>query len=396
MRAASTFRLGPWLTSLFQVFRTRDDHAGFSTTLAIYIARQFMLSTLSMVLALTGLVSLFDFIDLLRRAATRPNVPASLVVKIAALHVPYYVIYVLPFGILLGGIVCFSRLTRSSELIVARAAGISAWQFLASPLACALLTGLLTTTGISALSSDMFRSAEMLDQTYLRTGGGPLTLNGGALWLRQADDGLVPHGVAILHAQDVHLVSGELKVSGVSIFRLDDHDRLIVRVEAPSGALGNHQWILHGTSLLHPDHLPQQIGDMTLPSDLTVGRVQESFASPDTLSVFALPGFINLLERSGFPSIRHRLHFQSLLALPILAGTMALVSAGFSMRPTRRGGVARMLGSGIAAGFALFTISKVAEQFGESGALPPVLAAWAPTGAGLCLAVALLLHMEDG
>ncbi|MBF0858314.1 LPS export ABC transporter permease LptG [Gluconobacter vitians] len=396
MRAASTFRPGPWLTSLFQVFRTRDDHAGFSTTLAIYIARQFMLSTLSMVLALTGLVSLFDFIDLLRRAATRPNVPASLVVKIAALHVPYYVIYVLPFGILLGGIVCFSRLTRSSELIVARAAGISAWQFLASPLACALLTGLLTTTGISALSSDMFRSAEMLDQTYLRTGGGPLTLNGGALWLRQADDGLVPHGVAILHAQDVHLVSGELKVSGVSIFRLDDHDRLIVRVEAPSGALGNHQWILHGTSLLHPDHLPQQIGDMTLPSDLTVGRVQESFASPDTLSVFALPGFINLLERSGFPSIRHRLHFQSLLALPILAGTMALVSAGFSMRPTRRGGVARMLGSGIAAGFALFTISKVAEQFGESGALPPVLAAWAPTGAGLCLAVALLLHMEDG
>ncbi|GBR46851.1 LPS export ABC transporter permease LptG [Gluconobacter roseus] len=396
MRATSAFRPGPWLTSLFQIFSTSDDHAGFSTTLAIYIARQFMLSTLSMVLALTGLVSLFDFIDLLRRAATRPNVPASLVVKIAALHVPYYVIYVLPFGILLGGIVCFSRLTRSSELIVARAAGISAWQFLASPLACALLTGLLTTTGISALSSDMFRSAEMLDQTYLRTGGGPLTLNGGALWLRQADDGLVPHGVAILHAQDVHLVDGELKVSGVSIFRLDDHDRLIVRVEAPSGSLGNHQWILHGTSLLHPDHLPQQIGDMTLPSDLTVGRVQESFASPDTLSVFALPGFINLLERSGFPSIRHRLHFQSLLALPILAGTMALVSAGFSMRPTRRGGVARMLGSGIAAGFALFTISKVAEQFGESGALPPVLAAWAPTGAGLCLAVALLLHMEDG
>ena len=396
MRSIASPRLGPWLTSLFQVFSTRDDHAGFSTTLAIYIARQFMLSTLSMVLALTGLVSLFDFIDLLRRAATRPNVPASLIVKIAALHVPYYIIYVLPFGILLGGIVCFSRLTRSSELIVARAAGISAWQFLASPLACALLTGLLTTTGISALSSSMFRSAEMLDQTYLRTGGGPLTLNGGALWLRQSDDGLVPHGVAILHAQDVHLVNGALNVSGVSIFRLDDRDRLILRVESPNGALGDHQWLLHDTSVLHPDHLPQKIGDMTLPSDLTVGRVQESFASPDTLSVFALPGFISLLERSGFPSIRHRLHFQSLLALPILAGTMALVSAGFSMRPTRRGGVARMLGSGIAAGFALFTISKVAEQFGESGALPPVLAAWAPTGAGLCLAVALLLHMEDG
>jgi lipopolysaccharide export system permease protein len=50
----------------------------------------------------------------------------------------------------------------------------------------------------------------------------------------------------------------------------------------------------------------------------------------------------------------------------------------------------------VASGFALFTISKVAEEFGQSGALPAVLAAWAPAGAGLMLAVSLLLHLEDG
>jgi lipopolysaccharide export system permease protein len=75
---------------------------------------------------------------------------------------------------------------------------------------------------------------------------------------------------------------------------------------------------------------------------------------------------------------------------------VTLVAAGFSMRPSRRGGVARMIGGGVAAGFALFVISKMAEEFGQSGALPVVLAAWAPAAAGLMLAVALLLHMEDG
>jgi lipopolysaccharide export system permease protein len=90
------------------------------------------------------------------------------------------------------------------------------------------------------------------------------------------------------------------------------------------------------------------------------------------------------------------LHFESLLALPLLCATMALVAAGFSMRQTRRGGVARMIGGGASAGFALFTISKVAEEFGQSGALPVFLAAWAPAAAGLMLAVALLLHTEDG
>ncbi len=145
-----------------------------------------------------------------------------------------------------------------------------------------------------------------------------------------------------------------------------------------------------------PDHLPEPVGTMRLPTDLTVGRVQESFASPDTLSVWALPDFIALLERSGFSAIRHRLHFQTLLALPLLAATMTLVSAGFSMRATRRGGVAQMIGSGVAAGFMLFVVSKVAEEFGQSGTLPAVLAAWAPAAAGCMLAVSLLLHLEDG
>jgi lipopolysaccharide export system permease protein len=75
---------------------------------------------------------------------------------------------------------------------------------------------------------------------------------------------------------------------------------------------------------------------------------------------------------------------------------MALLSAGFSMRATRRGGVGVMIGSGVAAGFLLFMLTKIAEEFGQSGALPPMLAAWAPAAAGLLLSVALLLHLEDG
>ncbi len=367
-----------------------------SVTLSLYIARQFTLAMLALIISLTGLVSLFDFIDLLRRAATRPDVPASLAVEIAALHLPYFCIEILPFGVLLGGIVCFWRLTRSSELIVARAAGISAWQFLAAPLACAMAMGVFATALLSPLSSATYARAEALDNTYLRASGGTLNLAGGQLWLRQSDAGLTPGGVALLHAREVRLAGGDLAVHGISVFRLDAHDRLLLRIEATDGRLGTGAWILHNARSIKPDHMPEAIGEMSLPTDLTVNRVQESFASPDTLSVWTLPGFIGLLDRSGFSSIRHRLHFQALLALPLLAGTMALVSAGFSMRPARRGGVARMIGSGVAAGFTLFTVSKVAAQFGQSGALPPVMAAWAPAGAGLLLAITLLLHLEDG
>lgn len=367
-----------------------------AVTLSRYIARQFVLSVLTMIGSLTGIVCLFDFIDLLRRVATRPDVSTNIVTEIAGLHIPYFTMEILPFAILLGGIVCFWRLTRSSELIVARAAGISAWQFLAAPLACAMLIGAIATTMISPLSSVMFRRAEELDQQYLRAGGGPLSLSSGSLWLRQADTQYDPHGVAMLHAGDVQVEKNLLHIRKVSVFRLDREDKLIMRIESPNGYLQKEGWVLENASVVKPNDVLHPVGTTVLPTTLTLDRVQESFASPDTLSVWALPRFITLLDHSGFSSIRHRIHFQSLLALPILAGTMALVSAGFSMRPSRRGGVAKMVGSGVAAGFLLFTISKVAEQFGKSGALPPVLAAWAPTLAGLCLAVALLLHLEDG
>ncbi len=365
-------------------------------TLSVYIARQFSLAVLAMLAALSGIVSLFDFIELLRRSATKPDATFGLVVGIAGLRLPYVAMQILPFAVLLGGILAFWRLTRSSELIVARASGVSAWQFLAAPVACAILLGAIATGAGSPLSSAMLSRAETLDNAYLRTSGGPTALAGGQLWLRQSDRELDPQGIAILHARSVQMRGDHLVAQDVSVFRLDGSDHLLARLEATRAELDTGKWTLSGTRRMLPDKLPEAAGTVSLPTDLTVGRVQDSFASPDTLSVWTLPDFIGLLERSGFSAIRHRLRFQALLAMPLLAGTMALVSAGFSMRATRRGGVAQMIGSGVAAGFALFLVSKVAEEFGQSGALPPGLAAWAPAGAGLMLAIALLLHLEDG
>jgi lipopolysaccharide export system permease protein len=367
-----------------------------AATLSLYIARLFTLTVLALEAALSGLVSLFDFIELLRRAATKPDAGFGLITQIALLRLPWMAMEVLPFAVLLGGIIAFWRLTRSSELVVARAAGVSAWQFLAAPVMAAVAMGGFATAVVSPVSAVMRARAESLDSTYLRTGGGPLALAGGQLWLRQADRGLSEQGVAILHAEQVRLHDGELTGGDVSIFRLDAADRLLQRIEAPVARLVAGEWVFDNARVILPGRLPEPPRDIDLPTDLTVARVQESFADPETFSVWALPGFIALLERSGFSAVRHRLHFQALLALPLLAGTMCLLAAGFSMRPTRRGGVARMIGSGVAAGFALFVVSKVAEEFGQSGALPATLAAWAPAGAGLLLAISLLLHLEDG
>ncbi len=367
-----------------------------AVTLSLYIARAFSFAVGAMLAALTFVVGLFDFIELLRRSASKPDATLAVVAEIGSLRLPWIAMTILPFAVLLGGIMAFWRLTRSSELIVARAAGVSAWQFLAAPVLVAMLMGAFATGAVSPLSAALRARAEVLENAYLKTGGGPLALNGGSLWLRQSDRQLDPNGVAILHAAGVVLRAGVLTAQEVSVFRLDHADHLLERIEAAGARLDTDAWLLDAARRVTPNHLPDAAQAIRLPTTMTLDRVQESFAAPDTFSVWALPGFIALLERSGFSAIRHRLQFQSLLALPLLAGTMALLAAGFSMRPARRGGVAQMIGSGVAAGFALFVVTKVAEEFGQSGALPALLAAWAPVGAGLLRSVSLLLHLEDG
>ena len=369
-------------------------------TLMAYVARRFAAMALLMVVALSALVALFDLIELLRRAATRPEANFVLVSQIAALRIPYVAMQILPFAVLLGGIIAFWRLTRFSELVVARAAGISAWGFLAGPVLVALLLGLGASTAISPLSSAMLARAERLDQIYLRNVGGITALAGGRLWLRQADDGLQPQGVAIISGRPMatrELRPGEaLRLAEVTVWRLSAEDRPLARIEAASALLQPGRWRFEGAVVFGAERVASAPQNIDFPTELTPERIENSFATPDTLSLWALPEFIKILEDAGFSAIRHRLHFQSLLALPLLAIAMALLAAGFSMRSARRGGVARMIAGGVSAGFALFVLDKITGEFGEAGTLPVILAAWAPAGAGFLLAAALLLHLEDG
>lgn len=373
-----------------------------AATLTRYVARRFLGATFAMLAGLTLLIGLFDFIELLRRAATRPDATFALVAGIAGLRVPFVALQILPFAILLGGIMAFWRLTRSSELTVARAAGISAWGFLSGPVLVALAFGLTATLAISPLSSAMLARAERLDYAYLRNTAGLTALAGGRLWLRQADrdldQGGVPGGVAILSGRPEASRGPRLgfAMTDVSLWRLSANDRPLARIEAPRAVLLPGRWVLEDSVTFNADRSAGARQTLTFPTELTPDRIENSFASPDTLSFWALPGFIEVLEEAGFSAVRHRLHYQSLLSLPVLAVAMALLAAGFSMRQSRRGGTAQMIGAGVAAGFALFVLDRITGEFGEVGTLPVTLAAWAPTLGGLLLALSLLLHLEDG
>jgi lipopolysaccharide export system permease protein len=296
----------------------------------------------------------------------------------------------LPFAVLFGAMATFVRLTRSSELVVARSAGVSAWQFLFPTLAGGAFIGILTLGAFNPLAAAMASNYESLEAKFLRGRASLLAVSSTGFWLRQADT----QGQSVIHALRVSQQGVELY--DVIVFLYGGQDKFVGRIDARSARLEDGAWHLSDALITAPDRPPVRRVEHRLDTTLTLSQIQDSFASPQTLSFWAIPRFIQTLEDAGFSALRHRLHWHSLLSLPLLLVAMVLIAASFSLRLTRRGGTGFLVAGGAVLGFVFFFFSDVVLALGLSGSLPVPLAAWTPAGVMLLIGVAAVLHLEDG
>lgn len=361
-----------------------------SLTLSTYITRQFLAGIAIVFVVLIGLVLLIDSVELLRRAAGREETGFGVVIEMALLRLPYMAQKIIPFAVLFGGMLSLTRLTRAHELVVARAAGVSVWQFLLPGLALALVIGGFVVTVFNPLASATTWRFEQLEAKYLRGRASMLAVSPEGLWLREGDR----EGQTVIHA--LRISQEDMELHDVIIFVYEGADRFVQRIDADTAKLADGFWDLKNVLISAPNQASEFVPTYRFGTRLTMGRIQESFAPPETMSFWDLPGFIETLEAAGFSALRHRLYLHSILALPLLLCAMVLIAATFSLRLTRRGGTGLLLLGGLFAGFLLYFLTDVVRALGMSGSIPVVLAAWAPTVVFTLLGLAMLLHLEDG
>ncbi|WP_029014831.1 LPS export ABC transporter permease LptG [Niveispirillum irakense] len=361
-----------------------------SATFSHYVGRQFLLWFMAGLSALLALVYLLDTVELLRRAANRPEATFDIVVTMGLLKLPEIGQEIFPFVILFGGMYTFFRLTRSQELVVARASGISVWQFMTPVLAWAMVIGIVLVTVLNPIFAAMLNRYEKLENRYIRGMTSSLDVGSSGIWLRQVTES----GGYRIHAESV--VPGTLELRRVMVLLSSPTRPLSARLDAASAVLQPGYWDLTEVWYNQPGEAPRFLARYRLETDLTEDRIQESFASPDTLSFWELPSFIRTLELTGLSPVRHRLYWHTLLAQPVLFAAMVLLAAAFSLRQMRGGGTLQLIGAGVVSALLLFIIKDVIMALGMSGSIPVLLAAWAPAGVTVMLSAAALLHTEDG
>jgi lipopolysaccharide export system permease protein len=364
-------------------------------TLHLYFARRFAVSFLSVFGAFAAMLALIDLIEQIRRFGGE-GLSFTQVFVLTLLNLPAGLYQIMPLIMILATLSLFLALARSSELIVTRAAGRSALRAVAAPVAVAFLFGIMSVALFNPIVAATANQFELLSDRYQGRQASVLSISEEGLWLRAGgDDGQTVISAAVSNADGTRL-------GDVMFLRFDLNGSPQWRIEAASAQLApggwevvnGKRWSLGETG--NPEARAETFEIFFLESRLTLDEIRASFGSPSTVPVWALPQYIERLEKSGFTARQHRMWLHKELANPLFYTAMVLVAAAFTLRHTRFGGTGVMILIALLMAFSLYFVRNFAHILGENGQIPILLAAWGPPIATMLLPLGLLLHLEDG
>jgi LPS export ABC transporter permease LptG/LPS export ABC transporter permease LptF len=342
-------------------------------------------------LSFFGLLALYyigAFLDVSERLFKHQATTAT-IIRYLWYSTPQFVTFVVPMATLVAVLGTIGGLTRTNELTVMRACGISlyraAWPLIALALAW---SGLLFGIGERVLAPANLHAEKLKEE--IRTGAPVQT---GSLsdshWL--AGTG----GRVFYYAGfDTH---GAVRLSGLSVFETDAHPyRLRAHTYAGSVVYRDGAWHAGegwvqqfsdagGTSR---DAFADRELDLPGPDVFSAQRVDTS-----AMTFSELSAHIRRLEASGFSVTDSEVKLQTKVAFPLVTLVMTLLGIPFGLTTGRRGA---MYGIGLAIVLAFFywlsAFSFVAA--GSAGLLPAALAAWATNILFLAIAGFLVLTVR--
>ena len=361
-----------------------------TNTLGRYFAGRFVVSALGVFASIFVLLVLVDYIEMVRKTSGLVGVSAITVAETSLFRVPQLLEKMMPFCVLIGAMTCYLALSRRLELVVARAAGVSAWQFIAPALASAIILGLLATVAYNPMSANLRELSKRMEAELFGSAPGGGVQDASGFWLNQVNrDGQWIINAARSEQQGVRL-------TGLTVFRFDPDLQFKERIEAREATLEEGRWLFKSVRRYSLDQPPLDQDTFYVTTTLTPAQVRNSFSTPETVSFWQLPSYIRSSESSGFATAGYRLQYHKLIAQPFLLAAMVMLAAAVSLRFFRFGGVQKMVLSGVGAGFLLYVLSKVTEDLSKAELMHPIASAWLPVCVGGLTGFLVLLYQEDG
>ena len=350
--------------------------------LDVYVGRQYLSVFLVAFVALVGIFYIATLIDLADKLLGGVA-STSVLLRYFYFATPQYVYYIIPMAALVATLVTIGVLTKSSELIVMRACGISLYRS-ALPL---VLFGVIFSVLLFVLQEQVLvesnREAQRLN-AIMR--GYPMQMVGvlNRQWIIGRHGDIYRYQVFDPHRD---------RFSQLSIFHLGDRgwhlEQLTYANEVvlERGGEDSLTWVAHngwtrefgtttrrGAVRTAVQYAPFAEKAVSLESP-TYFKTDEPDA--DRMTYSELRTYIGELKASGYQVIPYQVQLQQKLAFPFVAVIMTLIAVPFAVT-TGRSGAIYGIGVGLVLAIVYRTALSLFGALGSGGWVDPTLAAWAP------------------
>jgi lipopolysaccharide export system permease protein len=350
-----------------------------------------MRNLIAMILGLAFLIVSVDFIEQLRKYGSNENISLGQLYLIAALRAPHFIEKAFPFACLFAAMICLTQLNTKLELVVARAAGVSAWQFLLPISISSAIVGLAVAVFYNPLAISSSKLAKDLTAQILSSTSIEDQRTVREYWIKQVDTN---GGYSIINAELARR-GGQL-LDNVKILRYAKDGEYLERIDAVNMVHRGSHWIVLSGKRYGPKGKVSNLTSKKMNTTLTKDDLIGISAKPDEISFWQLLNVAKQVEKSGTNGKPYLVQYHSLTALPAFLFAMVLVAASVCLKFVRFGQVGKMILGGILFGFVLYTITSLITALGSNGVVPPIVAAWSPACVAILFGMSSLLHQEDG
>lgn len=357
-------------------------------TLAVYLAKSYFKSFLLMLCLICGILLFFDLFETFRKSFSK-EVPGYIITQLVLLKIPYYIEKTLSFAVLLGSIYALTSLSLKREIVVIRSSGVSLIQLLKPFAYTTIVIAILAITLVSPLTAVLMQKSEKLEAKYFRNSNKLLSYSEETgIWLREKDENR-----GINNIINAKYIGDDLKLFEVAFFILDKQDKFYQRIDAKSAIIFNDNFVFHDITNVYPIENKDKFNFM--PTKISLKKLLNSFDTPETVSFWSLPKFIDRIASIGLSTTEYKLYFYKLIFLPFFLLAVILLGPIIALGNLRNSKVGVKVITGIIAGFLLYFISDVIYALGLSGRISLAFAGIAPALITAILGVWTVLHVEN-
>ena len=336
-----------------------------------YLSKEFtkiVIITICTFFCLGFIMNLFEEINFFKDIDIGIYIP----VLLTSMKVPTLLHDMLPFIILISGILFFLKIKKSDEITAMKVSGMSNLSVILVPSVVSIILGIFFITLINPITAVSLKKYEMIKGKYERDKDYLAAITKNGIWIKEKDSNK-NNIIRASSLQNENLVR-------LTIYQFDKDNNFIKRIESDYAEISNQDWKLKNVNIIDENgkFLSQNLPEFTYKSIYDLDKIKSLYSNIDTVSFWKIGSEIKLLEERGYSTKQMETKFHRSLAFPFFLLSMIFLSGVFTLGMNFKGNNITYIFITIITCILVYFFNDFSAALGKTENLSVEIAVWMP------------------